>query len=168
MQPGATPLLKADGLILRPLSQRDAGGLGLAPAVAESLLAEAQRGSALLWLLAPNPRQPGPRPVGLGWIGLRGLDGLHRRASLDGLVQPDQRRQGHMLAAARRVLDYGFQDLRLHRIGARLDPENAAGQALLARLGFVAEGRLRGYRSGADGSPRDVLLFSRLASDAAP
>lgn len=163
MQPGAAPLLKADSLILRPLSQRDAGALGLEPAVAENLLAEAQRGNALLWLLAPNPRQPG-----FGWIGLRGLDSLHRRASLDGLVQPAQRRQGHMLAAARRVLDYGLQDLRLYRIGARLDPENAAGQALLARLGFQAEGRLRGYRTGSDGSPRDVLLFSRLAGDAAP
>ena len=153
MQPGAAPLLKADNLVLRPLAARDAAALGLEPAVAEALLAEVQQGGSLLWLLAPNPRQPGPRPVGLGWIGLRGLSAPHRRALLDGLVLPAQRRQGHMLAAARRVLDYAFQDLRLHRIGAQLDPENAAAQALLARLDFAAEGRLRGYRSGPDGQP---------------
>lgn len=159
MQPGAAPLLKADNLVLRPLAARDAAALGLEPAVAEALLAEVQQGASLLWLLAPNPRLPG-----FGWIGLRGLSAPHRRAVLDGLVLPAQRRQGHMLAGARRVLDYAFQDLRLHRIGARLDPDNAAAQALLARLDFAAEGRLRGYRSGPDGMPRDVLLFSLLAS----
>lgn len=163
MQPGAAPLLKADNLVLRPLAARDAAALGLEPMVAEALLAETQQGASLLWLLAPNPRQPG-----LGWIGLRSLSAPHRRAALDGLVLPAQRRHGHMLAAARRVLDYAFQDLRLHRVSARLDPDNTAAQALLARLDFAAEGRLRGYRSGPDGMPRDVLLFSRLASDAAP
>ncbi len=156
------PLLKAEGVTLRPLSARDAGQLGMEPPVAEALLKEANQDASLLWLIAPNPRQPG-----FGWVGLRGIEPLHRRASLDGFVLPEQRRQGHMRAAASRVAAYAFDTLLLNRLAVRLDPENAAGIALLHGLGLTEEGRLRGYRLGSDGQPRDVLLFSRLRGDPA-
>lgn len=157
------PLLKAGTVALRPLSARDATALGLEPAIAEALLQESSNGASLLWLIAPNPRQPG-----FGWIGLRGIEPLQRRASLDGFVLPAQRRQGHMREAASRVAAYAFDTLLLHRLGARLDPDNAAGIALLRGLSFSEEGRLRGYRIGADGQPRDVLLLSRLRGDSPP
>lgn len=163
MQPGATPLLRTERMVLRPLSARDAAKLEIDAPVAEILLAEAQQGRALLWLLAPNAREPG-----FGWIGLRAIDALHGRALLDGLLMPDQRHQGRMTEAAQRVLSYGFTDMQLNRVGARLDPQDTAGIALVQRLGFAAEGRLRDYRRGSDGALRDVLLFSRLAGDSAP
>lgn len=157
------PLLKAEGVTLRALSARDASQFGLEPQVTEALLSEASQGASLLWLIAPNPRQPG-----FGWVGLRGIEPLHRRASLDGFMLPEQRRQGHMRAAASRVVAYAFETLLLNRLAARLDPENTAGIALLRHLNLTEEGRLRGYRLGPDGQPRDVLLFSRLRGDPAP
>jgi ribosomal-protein-alanine N-acetyltransferase len=163
MQPGATPLLRTERMVLRPLSSRDAAKLGIDAPVAEILLAEAAGGRALLWLLAPSAREPG-----FGWIGLRAIDALHGRALLDGLLLPEQRRQGRMTEAAQRVLSYGFTDMQLNRVGARLDPQDAAGIALVKKLGFQEEGRLRGYRRSGDGGLRDVLLFSRLAGDSAP
>jgi|GEM_PF-6040518 len=163
MQPGATPLLRTERMVLRPLSSRDAGKLGLEAAVAEILLAEVADGRALLWLLAPNARE-----AGFGWIGLRAIDALHGRALLDGLLLPEQRREGRMTEAALRVLSYGFTDMQLNRVGARLDPQDAAGIVLVKKLGFQEEGRLRNYRRGGDGALRDVLLFSRLTGDSAP
>lgn len=159
MQPGDAPLLRGTKVFLKPLTRRDAERLGLEPAVAETLLAEVAQGRALLWQLAANMRQPS-----FGWAGLREIDRRHARANLDGFIQPDQRRQGWMRDAMARIMDYGFRDFGLLRIGARIDPGNDAALALAQRLDLAWEGRLRGYRRAADG-PHDVILLGRLSSD---
>ncbi len=161
MQPGDAPLLRGAKVFLKPLTRRDAVRLGLEPAVAEALLAEAAQGRALLWQLAENLRLPA-----FGWVGLREIDPRHARANLDGFILPAQRRQGWMHDAMARIIDYGFRDFGLNRIGARIDPGNDAALGLAQVLGLAWEGRLRGYRRGPDGAARDVILLGRLASDA--
>jgi [ribosomal protein S5]-alanine N-acetyltransferase len=48
--------------------------------------------------------------------------------------------QGHMTEALGLVLSYAFEDLRLHRIEANVQPDNLNSKALVARLGFRLEG----------------------------
>lgn len=72
-------------------------------------------------------------------------------ANLGAWVHPDAWGNGYATEACARVVDYGFADLRLHRVGASVDAGNDASVALLDRLGFVHEGTSREdiYRDGA-------------------
>jgi RimJ/RimL family protein N-acetyltransferase len=48
--------------------------------------------------------------------------------------------QGYAAEAVRRVVDYLFRDLGMHRVRANCDPRNTASGKLLRRLGFRHEG----------------------------
>ena len=56
---------------------------------------------------------------------------------------PAFRRQGYALEASRAMLEYAVAGLRLPRLVAITDPENAASAALLEKLGFGFERRIR-------------------------
>jgi ribosomal-protein-alanine N-acetyltransferase len=73
-------------------------------------------------------------------------------------------RQGFMAEALGAVVGHAFDGLDLGRIEAACLPENAASRALLARAGFVEEGRAAAYLQ-IDGRWRDHLLFARLRAD---
>jgi [ribosomal protein S5]-alanine N-acetyltransferase len=49
-------------------------------------------------------------------------------------------RQGYMTEALDLLLLHAFETLRLHRIEANVQPENAGSKALVSRLGFRLEG----------------------------
>ena len=72
--------------------------------------------------------------------------------------------QGHGRAAVGRICDFCFRDLGLHRIEAAVRPDNERSIALLDRLGFIAEGRARGYLK-IDGIWHDHIIYARLSSD---
>ena len=63
-----------------------------------------------------------------------------------------------------RVIDYGFVLLKLRRIFADTDPDNLGSIALLERLGFQYEGRLRGEWETHMGV-RDSLIFGLLRDE---
>jgi ribosomal-protein-alanine N-acetyltransferase len=53
--------------------------------------------------------------------------------------------QGYMTEALRLALKHAFEDLKLHRLEANIQPENSASIALVKRAGFVREGFSRRY-----------------------
>ena len=72
--------------------------------------------------------------------------------------------RGYMAEALGRVLQYAFEDLRLHRVMAAYRPENDRSSAVLERLGFVKEGFARDYLF-IDGAWRDHVLTSLIRTD---
>ncbi len=58
-------------------------------------------------------------------------------------VHKDHWRQGYTTEALKRVLEFGFIDLKLHRIEAGCAVENIASSKTLERAGFVREGMKR-------------------------
>ena len=100
----------------------------------------------------------------VGTCTLAGLDAGNRRAEIGFALGRDAWGHGYMTHAATALLDYAFTELRLHRIEADVDPDNAASVRLLERLGFVREGRLR-ERWLVHGRPQDSLLMGLLATD---
>lgn len=66
-----------------------------------------------------------------------------RRAELGYALGRPYWGQGLMHEALQRLLAYAFDELRLHRLEADIDPRNEASARTLRRLGFVKEGALR-------------------------
>ena len=53
--------------------------------------------------------------------------------------------KGYATEAARAVVDYGFNELKLHRIFASHFPNNPASGRILRKIGMTYEGRLRDH-----------------------
>jgi ribosomal-protein-alanine N-acetyltransferase len=72
--------------------------------------------------------------------------------------------QGYVTEAVRLMLRHGFASLRLHRVEAAIQADNARSLALVRRLGFRKEGVAREYLK-VDGQWRDHEIWSLLASE---
>ena len=101
---------------------------------------------------------------------LIGIAGVRQR-------QPDQPRgdigyelapwhwgRGYATEAARAMLAFGFETLRLHKVYARCAAGNAASARVLERLGMRLEARLREHE-WVRGEPHDELLYGILAGE---
>jgi RimJ/RimL family protein N-acetyltransferase len=103
------------------------------------------------------------RVVGFIRLGLGGV----KAAKVGYAIHADHWRKGYATSAVHMVCDFGFRGLDLHRITAATAPDNAASIAVLTRLGFTQEGRLRDHVH-TNGAWRDSILFSLLVSEWKP
>ena len=88
-----------------------------------------------LWLAA-TLRSDGRQ---IGGIGLR-IDEQHQHAELGYWLGTPYWGQGYVTEAAREMLRYGFEDLKLHRIFASHFKHNPASGRILVKLGMRHEG----------------------------
>lgn len=100
------------------------------------------------------------RLIGFARLGLTGV----KAAKLGYAIAADHWGNGYATDAARNLVNFAFTTLNLHRITAAAGPDNAASIAVLERLGFQYEGRLR-HHVFTNGSWRDSLLYSILPTD---
>lgn len=100
----------------------------------------------------------------LGSIALMRIDWQHHRAEAGYWLARWGRGQGHATRALRMISDWGFETLRLGRIGLYAATGNAASQRVAERAGFVREGTLRAYMRGKDGQ-QDMVSFGLLAAE---
>jgi ribosomal-protein-alanine N-acetyltransferase len=79
-------------------------------------------------------------------------------------IARDCRAQGYMKEALTAVLEFGFNEISLHRIQAEMHPDNNASIALATRLGFRFEGvhREQAFWSG---RYHDLNCYSLLAGE---
>ena len=73
-------------------------------------------------------------------------------------------RNGFARAAVRASLKFAFEDLKLHRVEAAVQPENTASISLLEKTGFKLEGTARGLLK-IDGKWADHMIFAKLSGD---
>jgi [ribosomal protein S5]-alanine N-acetyltransferase len=81
----------------------------------------------------------------IGTFGIHSLIATHKRAEIGYDLNPDYWHKGYATEALETVLEFGFNELELHRIGAIIFPENTASKNLVLKRGFVKEGLLRHY-----------------------
>lgn len=72
--------------------------------------------------------------------------------------------QGYATETATRVVQYGFEELGLHRIFAECRPENRASARVLQKIGMRQEGHLR-ENKWIKGRWEDTLLFAILDNE---
>lgn len=97
----------------------------------------------------------------VGSIGLWRFDRQNHRAEIGYMLEPSLQGKGIMYEAIQKVLDYGFQQLKLHSIEAQIDPQNVASAALLKKAGFVQEAYFR-ENCYHQGFYTDTAVFSIL------
>ncbi len=102
----------------------------------------------------------------LGGLTIGGVRrGVSQTATLGYWMGERHAGRGRMTRAVAAAARYGFSTLRLHRIEAACLPENVASMTLLERNGFTREGFARGYLR-IDGAWRDHVLYGLLEHEA--
>ncbi len=101
---------------------------------------------------------------------LLGGAGLHPRVGPGGLeigywIARERTGHGYGTEAAGALTRAGFEYLGAARVEIHVQPENRPSLAIPERLGFVCEGRRRAVVRFPDGSFRDQLIYTLLASE---
>lgn len=86
-----------------------------------------------------------PHAIGqlIGNVGIRMRSAGTHQADIGYELDPQQWGHGYATEAARAIVRFGFDQLRLHRISAHCLAENVASAKVLEKLGMQREGRLR-------------------------
>jgi len=101
----------------------------------------------------------------LGGVTLGGLRrGVSQTGTLGYWMGAQHAGKGRMTRAVAATVDFAFGKLRLHRVEAACIPDNRPSIALLLRNGFTREGYARGYLR-IDGAWRDHVLFGLVDGD---
>lgn len=98
----------------------------------------------------------------IGTVGFHALSTKHRRSEIGYELNQAYWGQGLAKEAILKIVEYGFQEMDLKRIGAIVFLENRPSNELLLRLGFQKEGILRDYMIQ-DGLSYDTNIYSLLA-----
>ena len=174
------PTLKTERLILRPLKMRDAQDMyayAQDPEVSRHVLWEAHKSlrdtRAFLRSAIRQYRKGFPGSFAIEWkasgrmigtVGFMWINGEYRSAEVGYSLSRDYWNRGLMTEALRRVVDFGFEDLRLNRIEAQHETDNPASGRVMEHAGMRYEGTLR-RRLYNKGKFVDVALYAVLRDD---
>ncbi len=100
----------------------------------------------------------------LGTCTLFHIDDQCRRAEVGYALAVSAWGQGYATEAIKALLAHGFGEMKLNRIEADIDPQNAASARALERQGFSREGLLR-ERWIVGGKKSDSAMYGLLAAD---
>ncbi|MGH3602097.1 MAG: GNAT family N-acetyltransferase [Pseudonocardiaceae bacterium] len=87
-----------------------------------------------------------------------------RQPNWGGAIAADYWGKGYAIDAARTLVNFGFRELRLHRISAAMGPDNTASIAIAHRLGMIYEGCIRDHVY-TNGRWRNSRLYSILVDE---
>ena len=115
-----------------------------------------QDGSAAFWSIV----LPGTGRV-IGKFTLFHIDRQNRRAEIGYVLHRQFWRKGYGTEVLHTMLAKSFDEFRLHRLEADIDPDNVASISLLKKAGFREEGRMR-ERWNLNGEWRHSILMGLL------
>ncbi|SDQ82292.1 Protein N-acetyltransferase, RimJ/RimL family [Virgibacillus salinus] len=97
--------------------------------------------------------------IGAGEFNIR--DFTNKVGEVAYIVNPDYWGRGIATDVAKLLINFGFEELKLHRIYATCDPRNIGSSKVMEKVGMTQEGRIREDLLIKD-SWRDSLLYSVL------
>lgn len=98
----------------------------------------------------------------LGIIGFYRMQPENYRAEIGYMLLPDFHGKGIVPEALKRLINYGFDNLKLHSIEAVIDPENTASEKVLQNCGFTKEAHLKECEFF-EGNFLDKVIYSLIA-----
>lgn len=177
----AFPTLETSRLLLREITEADAPRLFQIHSNAEHMkwfgydpVADLEGALAMVKIFADWRQLPSPgtrwgielksEPGLIGTCGLFAWNEKWHKCLLGYELAPGVEGKGVMREALEVALDWGFRAMQLNRIEAQVHEQNLRSLSLLAKLGFVQEGRLREVAYWG-GRHHDLLQLSLLASE---
>ncbi|KGX92318.1 N-acetyltransferase [Pontibacillus halophilus JSM 076056 = DSM 19796] len=171
------PTLSTERLVLREITKKDSQGIfscfshdGITQYYGQDTLRRIEEAEAFVDSFATSYKEKrgirwgieveGEQQI-IGTIGYHAWSEKHKRAEVGYEIHPKQWRKGYASEALDKVLQYGFNELSLRRIGAVVFKENIPSQQLLTKFGFVKEGVLRDYMYQ-NGEAYDTYVYSLL------
>lgn len=100
----------------------------------------------------------------IGSCGFNHFDFANQKAEIGYELAYEHWGNGYAQEAINCLTNYGFKELDLNRIEAKVAPENTSSVKLLQRLAFTYEGTLR-QAEKYDGMFHDLSLYSKLIAD---
>ena len=100
----------------------------------------------------------------IGYAGFWRMMPEQLRAEIAYAILPSDWGKGLMSEAMQAMLDFGFQQLRVHSIEANINPENLRSRKLLEKFGFSQEAHFR-ENYFFEGQFIDTVVFSILEQD---
>lgn len=97
----------------------------------------------------------------VGGIGIGPIDYRNKSAEFGYWLAKQYRNQGIMTRVIRRIVRYGFHELKLKRLYAKTFIFNRASQRVLEKAGFQLEGRLR-KACRKNGKYYDSFLYAKV------
>ena len=120
-------------------------------------------GESLLVCVPDDDHEDGYRPV--GFVALFQVERPAGRATLACWTAPDEQGNGYATDATERLVQYAFDELRLHRVVAQAIASNRGSRHVLEeKVGMVEEAVLRDEKF-VDGSHEDVYQYRLLESE---
>lgn len=97
----------------------------------------------------------------LGIIGFYRTKHEHYRSEIGYMLLPEIHGIGIASEAVGIVVNFGFEEMKLHSIEAIIDPKNGASEKVLQKNGFIKEAHLK-ENEFYDGKFIDSVIYSRL------
>lgn len=102
-----------------------------------------ENNESIYWGITQKPGDVHPGDKLIGTICLWNIQPEHYRAELGYELNPDFWGKGVMSEAIPKIIEYGFETMKLHSLEADLDPGNSRSAILLEKNGFVREGHFK-------------------------
>jgi [ribosomal protein S5]-alanine N-acetyltransferase len=150
--------LRSDKEVLKYIAREPAKSVEEVKTFIKTINQSIKQGEAVLWGIAlrTNPA------IIIGSIGFWRLQKENYRSEIGYVLHPHFWKKGIVKEAMQKVLEYGFEKIKLHSVEARIDPANKASQTVLLAAGFIKEGYfLQDYFF--KGEFLDTEVYSKLA-----
>lgn len=97
----------------------------------------------------------------IGIIGHYRIQPQNYRAEVGYILHPDYHGKGFIPEALKKVIDFGFNEMKLHTIEAVIDPDNSASEKVLQKSGFTKEAHFIENQFH-EGRFLDTIIYSLL------
>lgn len=121
----------------------------------------ANANTGITWAIALKQR---PDKM-IGNIGFWRIIKEHYRAEIGYMLHPDFWKKGIMKEALAEVIDFGFNEMKLHSIEAQINTGNTASAHILESVGFIKEAHFK-ENYFFQGIFSDTIVYSKLNSSA--
>lgn len=151
--------LRSDERVLQFIGREPAISLQEAENFIERISKAIETNESVLWAIALKD-DPGRT---IGTICYWQIQPENYRAEIGYVLHPDHWRKGFMQEAIEKVLEYGFEEMKLHSIEARISSDNTASAAVLDKTGFTKDAYFKEdffFR----GKFSDTIVYSCLQS----